>query len=410
MELSEEEVRGLRFKCNNFLQSWEMYQRYQNLGRESYFMGVKNTEGEIVAAGLMLARPWKFGLKVFRVPGGWLMDYDGLFERPTSSNSPVRSHRTMSTAPLRASNSPRSSSQKAPSLGVLEFITLKAKEFVKKKGGIALEIAPNIVSQPRDAHNEIVEGRDNLGVKRELVRLGYKYLGEYEQVKWTFVKDLESPESAGLSGSATKERNADLEEMFMAFRTDHRQRIRRAEREKVRVRELGNGELGILKQIAAEAGERHGFRDPEMEYYRSMKEAFGEKVKFIVAEVPAERLPETEREGLGSGVEYVPLAAAMFVIDDKEIVYLYSGSVRKLQKYGGAHLMQWKMIQEAVEKGCEKYNFYGVRPVEGDGVYNFKLGFRGKVEELLGTFILPIGVMGKMYAARLPVREYGEVK
>lgn len=147
-----------------------------------------------------------------------------------------------------------------------------------------------------------------------------------------------------------------------------------------------------------------------MEYYRSMKEAFGEKVKFMVAEVPAERLSETEREGLGSGVEYVPLAAAMFVVDDKEIVYLYSGSVRKLQKYGGAHLMQWKMIQEAVEKDCEKYNFYGVRPVEGDGVYNFKLGFRGKVEELLGTFILPIGMIGKMYVVRLPVREYGEVK
>lgn len=72
--------------------------------------------------------------------------------------------------------------------------------------------------------------------------------------------------------------------------------------------------------------------------------------------------------------------------------------------------MQWKMIQEAVEKDCEKYNFYGVRPVEGDGVYNFKLGFRGKVEELLGTFILPIGMIGKMYVVRLPVREYGEVK
>ena len=83
--------------------------------------------------------------------------------------------------------------------------------------------------------------------------------------------------------------------------------------------------------------------------------------------------------------------------------------MRQLQKYGGAHLIQWQMIQEAIKSGCQKYNFYGVYPVEGNGVYNFKLGFRGRVEELLGTFILPIGLLGKLYAARLHPREYGEI-
>lgn len=376
VELTEQEVRDLDFKCNNFLQSWEMYQRYRAQGRESYFVGVKSADEQILAAGLLLARPWHLGKKVFRVAGGWLMDYE---------------HQNYS--------------------GVLEFITLKAKEFCAQKQGVALEIAPNIISQPRDAHNQIVEGADNLRIKRKLQELGYKYLGEYEQVKWTFVKDLD---------------NEDSEEMFKAFRTDHRQRIHRAEREGVRVRELTNGELGILKQIAAEAGERHGFRDPDMEYYRSMKEAFGDKVKFVVAEIPSEKLAEDARNGdknaksvdtamvknsvQGDEVGYAPLAAAMFVNDGKEMVYLYSGSVRKLQKYGGAHLIQWEMIKEALASGCKKYNFYGVLPKEGDGVYSFKLGFRGRVEELLGTFILPIGVLGKMYVARLQPREYGEVR
>ena len=45
----------------------------------------------------------------------------------------------------------------------------------------------------------------------------------------------------------------------------------------------------------------------------------------------------------------------------------------------------------------------------GNGVYSFKQGFRGRVEELLGTFALPIGVLGKFYVARLKSVEYSEV-
>lgn len=351
MELGEKEIEKLDFACGSFLQSLEMYRRYRGTGRESYFVGVKK-DGKVVAAGLMVAREWKLNSKIFRVPGGWLMNYDAMGWEE-----------------------------------ILKFITERAKEFCRERKGLALEIAPNIVARPRNAHNEIVEGEDNLAVKAELERLGYKYLGEYEQVKWTFVK--------GLGGETA-------EEMLMSFRTDHRQRIRRAQREGVRVRELAEDELGVLKEIAAEAGERHGFKDPDAEYYRSMKKYFGEKVKFVVAELPAEKVG-------GKEGEYVPLAASMFVNDGREMVYLYSGSVRKLQKYGGAHLIQWEMLQEAMESGCTKYNFYGVYPVEGNGVYNFKLGFRGEVEELLGTFILPIGLLGKLYVARLKAHEYGEV-
>ena len=378
MELSKTEVEGLDFECRNFLQSWEMYQRYQALGRESYYVGVKGEDGEILAAGLMLARPWRLGKKIFRVAGGWLMDYE---------------HKNYS--------------------GILEFITLKAKEFCRERGGMMLEISPNIVAQPRDMYGQIVEGKDHLGVKRELERIGYKYLGEYEQAKWVFVKDLgkEKPE-----------------EMFAEFRTGHRQWVRKAEREGVRVRELSNGELGILKEIAAEAGERRGFRDPEMEYYQSMKEAFGEKVKFMVTEIPEGKLtgeiPEAKagkNQGnyvpkaeivtpkKGGKTKYVPLAAAMFVNDGREMVYLYSGALLKWQKYGGAHLLQWAMLNQALETGCKRYNFYGVKPVEGDGVYFFKQGFRGRVEELLGTFVLPIGAIGKLYVSRLKKQEYGEI-
>lgn len=381
VELTEKEFASTGFSCGNFLQSVEMYRRYRKLGREAYLVGVKLAEVKatgaqvagakagaakkgkkkpvIVAAGLILGRNWHFGKKIYRVPGGWLMDYEAEGWRE-----------------------------------VLKFLTEEAKGFCRKRGGMVLEIAPNIVSQTRDGENRIVAGPEHLGVKRELQKLGYKYLGEYEQSKWVYVKDL---------GAETPE------EMLKKFRTTHRQLIQKLQREGVRVRELGVEELGILKKIAAEAGARHGFQDPAVEYYRSMKEAFHEKVKFVVAEIPRENMREQDQEKYAEEGEYVPLAASMFVDDGREMVYLYSGSRRELQRYNGAYAIQWRMINEALEKGLKRYNFYGVKPVAGNGVYSFKQGFRGRVEELLGTFVLPIGVMGKIYTGRLKPSEYGEI-
>ena len=367
-EIREEEFAGLKFDCASFLQSVEMHRRYRDLGREAYLVGVRDDDGEIVAAGLILARKWRFGKKIMRVPGGWLMDYD-----------------------------------RGDMAEILRFLTSQAKEFCCRKGGIVIEISPNIVSRPRDNENKVVEGADHLGVKRELVRLGYKYLGEYEQAKWTYVLGLKGKTPEGL---------------LMEFRTTHRQLIHKAEREGVRVRELGEDELGILKRITAESGERHGFQEPEVEYYRSMKKAFREKVKFVVAEIPASEVREEDLRGVSkddSGVlevreGYIPLAASMFVDDGWEIVYLYSGTIRKLQRYNGAYAIQWWAITRALEEGRERYNMYGVRPVAGNGVYRFKQGFRGRVEELLGTFALSVGWLGRLYLARLKEREFGEIQ
>lgn len=47
-----------------------MYRRYRDLGREAYLVGVRDDDGEIVAAGLISARKWRFGKKIMRVPGG----------------------------------------------------------------------------------------------------------------------------------------------------------------------------------------------------------------------------------------------------------------------------------------------------------------------------------------------------
>ena len=57
------------------------------------------------------------------------------------------------------------------------------------------------------------------------------------------------------------------------------------------------------------------------------------------------------------------------------------------------------MLHLCVERGVGRYNFYGISGVfddpddEGRGVLEFKQGFNGYVEELPGSFVLPVRPM-----------------
>ncbi len=334
-----------KMSCSNFLQSVEMKKRYDADKKENYLFGVKEDK-KLLAAALVVTTRQKLGLKIFKCPGGPLLDYDA-----------------------------------KDAIKILRFFSREMRQILNEKQGLVLEISPNIVSQPRDNKNNIVDGVNHLNIKRELMDEGYKYLGEYEQIKWGYVLPL---------GDKT------MDEMFADLRTYHRQRLRRAKRENIRVRELKDSELKILKDITAESGQYHGFHEPDLKYYRTMKKAFGDKVKFMVS--------EAHMDG-----KWTPLNAAMFVDHSGEIVYLYSGSLRQYAQMGGIHYMQWKMIEEALNKGYKRYNFYGVKPVEGNGVYFFKQGFRGHVEELLGTFMLPLNLKGRIYTLKQKYHEFGDV-
>lgn len=330
----------------NFLQSIYMLRRYQKIGREAYLLGVKRRKKLIVAALVSEAGKIK-GQKIFNIPGGYLGDYGE---------------------------------------EALRTFTEGAKEFLRGKKAAVLMMSPNIVSEERDIDAEIVPGGEsNLGVKKALRHLGYRYLGEYAQAKWIYVLPT---------------KGADEDTVYKDFRKGHKLSIRYAEpRYKVKIRELSVEELPILEELVDEASDFHGFKAPTLKYFKEMKEAFSEKVRFMVAEMPD---PETGK--------IVPVAGAMFVLYGPEIVYLFSGSRRAYKKYGGPHLMQWQMIQEAIAKGYERYNFYGVRPEAGNGVYAFKRGFKGKVVELLGTFMLPISSLGKVYTMSRKVQKFGKIQ
>ena len=315
--------------CDNFLQSREMFNRYQTAHREAYLLGLRDAKDKLVLSALVVKINSIKGQKVFSTPGGPILDYE-----------------------------------KPDAIKLIETFSALAKPFLRKRHGFALQISPNVVVRPGENSPKIP---------------GAKYLGEYIQCKWISALDLSQFSSP--------------EELFKTFRKGHRYSIKYTDlRFHLETRELSREELPILKSLAEKAAEKHSFHDQSLNYYEEMFDAFQGHIKV-----------------LASFFEGKPVASAMFIYYGHEVVYLYSGADPAFNHVAGSYALQWKMLNFALEHGFKRYNFYGVRPEAGNGVFEFKNGFRATVEELWGTYIFPLSPLGKLYVARKKYHKYGEL-
>ena len=78
-----------------------------------------------------------------------------------------------------------------------------------------------------------------------------------------------------------------------------------------------------------------------------------------------------------------------------EVIYLSSGNYEEYMKFNSQYLIQWELIKYGIENGYKKHNFYGIPANINEhpkdyGIYEFKKGFNGYVEELIGEYELPI--------------------
>lgn len=330
--------------CKNYMQSLDMYKRYQAIGRESYLVGLVK-KNEVLVAGIASVIYERFGHKIFSFSRGPIADY-----------------------------------------AKVDNFTLfldECKKFLKTKRGIALQISPNLLVPVAPKDFDII-----------LKKHGFKSLGEYEQVKWTYALDF-----AKISNlprvSAIEHRTPVLEPslpeesehtLLRSFRRDHRYTIKYAtERYNLKLRELDINEYPILLKLMAESGKVHGFVPRDQKFFEQLKQHFGSDVTAVVAELP----------------DGTPIAAAFFILYGNEVIYLSSGFSREHKKLGGPHLIQWAMIKYAYANGYQKYNFWGTNPDPENGVFKFKQGFHGEIEEFVGTYIAPLSTIGKAYINKL---------
>ena len=393
VELTEEEYQKFSetISCKNFFQTIMMLDRYKKEKQEYYLVGVKKS-ATIVAAALLVVQGRKIlGKRVFTASKGPLLDYQDK--------------------------------------ELLKYFMTNIKEFINKHNGYLLYIDPYIVSEERDTDGKIVpNGVNNLHVKKELIDLGCQYIGEHIQVKWNYCLDIN-----GLSSA----------EIFKTFKPNTRNNINKTlNKYLLNVRKLSYEDLPEFKKITEDTCARRGFSDKTLTYYQDMYNSFKNQVVFYICEIDLNkyinRLETENKENTAKIAELsdsssnrnkkiafkqeidsnikkiaeatalqkdkgniIPLSAAMFILFGSEIVYLFSGSYDEYMNFCGQYRLQWEIIKYACDHNYQRYNFYGIKDLfnpqgKDYGVYEFKKGFSGYVEELLGTFTMPVNLLGNI--------------
>ena len=303
------------------------------------------------------------------------------------------------------------------------------KKYVKENNGYVFRIDPYVINKERDIDGNIVEGGvDNSIIKTYLNELGFKKVKEQdmEQVGWMFSLDLEGKTE---------------EQILKEMKPNTRTTIRRAERMGIEIKELELSELDKFQDIMEQTGERKNFSVRKQSYYEDMYNLFHDKgeIKYLITtldltkylrslrqnkktkkeeldklndakyndgkkkalnkeiESISKKIKETKEMIDDNGSDVITLSGSMFMIIQPEIIYLSSGNYEKYLHFNSQYLIQWYMIKYGLEHGFKKHNFYGIPAninthPKDYGIYEFKRGFNGYVEELIGEYELPTSI------------------
>ena len=365
-----------KFICKNFFQTSNMGDSLEFRGKKIYYLGLANKE-EWVALAMLMEDGTFLSKKIFTCLKGFLIDYNDT--------------------------------------SLVKLFTEKLLEFIKSKNGFKLNIDPYIIEVERDIDGNVIDGgKNNYAVIKNLKSIGYQKSKYDTQVRFNFCLDL----------------NKNEQEIFGNFKATTRNLINKAEREGVEVVDLKYEELANFKTITEDTCKRRGFPDKSLEYYQSMYKAFQDKVVFKLARLNINKHLEYlnnlkkdyedkiekikgenkkkenyrfELENVCKKIQkvqgyvtedgYLNLAASMFMLYGDETIYLFSGSNDLYNEYGGAYLIQWDIIKYAINNGYKRHNFFGIYnftdPKDKEyGIYLFKKGFNGNVEELVGEYYI----------------------
>ncbi len=389
-EITEKEYRDFweNHPLKTFLSAPEISKLREKSNWTTYYVGVKEDK-KVVAATMLLSHKRHFGKYEFYSPRGYLLDFKNK--------------------------------------ELLDFFTNELKKYIKDKKGYVLRIDPYVIYKERDIDGNIVEnGIDNSDVVNNLESLGFKKVKteNMEQVGWMF--------SLNLDGKTE-------EQILKEMKPNTRNTIRKAEKFGITVNEISYDELDRFQNIMVETGERKGFGVRKLSYFQEMYKLFHDKneVKYFITELDLnayiKRLEEEKKEkeeklnSLSdakyndgqkknltneiasidkriidsnkikeeSGKDVITLSGSMFMLIKPEVIYLSSGNYEEYMKFNSQYLIQWELIKYGIENGFKKHNFYGIPANINEhpkdyGIYEFKRGFNGVVEELIGEFALPI--------------------
>jgi len=365
-----------------FMQTSYQHDLVEKRHWKSEYVGVKEKQ-QIIAAALLNSTSIFLG-KVFEVAGGPVMDF---------SNEQL-----------------------------VGFFLAELKKYAKKNKGLLLKIVPNLHSEKFDDEGKIIE---KLGQEadKNLKAAGAVYDKHQPIVSYEFIKDLA---------------NLDEKSLIASYKKDGKYYLNKTKDFGIQYRELTYEELPLFKQYTQSTADRIGFKDKDLAYYQEAFETYGDKAKFIVAELNLVNYQASQIEVMGAiqldidkletdlqekpnhkkkrnqlkelqdqlkqhqkrineaselvqkQGEIIILSGAMFIIQPQEVTYLFSFTNEEFKKYYGPYGIQHLMMSYAVAHQIPRYNFYGVQGVfdGSDGVLRFKQSFTGYTYKYLGIYTI----------------------
>ncbi|WP_167696540.1 aminoacyltransferase [Staphylococcus hyicus] len=375
-----------------YTQSIEHFNARHKNGQHVALLGVKNDNDDIVAAGLFTSAP--------------LLKY---FNYVYSHRGPVLDYKDTK---------------------LVEFYFRELKNYFKKRHTIFMLIDPYIMRYIRDFKGNIIKEGNVSALIETLKKLNYQHQGfstgysELSQARWLAILDLKDKAPSKLLKN-------------MEYNTAHS--IKKALQMGVKVKTLSIDDIDDFYALYRKAEIKHGFSLFTKSYLKqfvtsypnitSMQLAYIHlnehidilKTKAHDLDIKIKTQLENQAQPLSKKKQNklkeqqiiydklqenitianqlqskhgntLHLAAAIFAETKDELVYLFSGSNPEFNKFMGSYVLQWHMIQHAKTQHIDRYNFYGITGdftpnAEDYGVLQFKKGFGGYIEELVGDFI-----------------------
>lgn len=234
---------------------------------------------------------------------------------------------------------------------VLYRLKQEVLKIQRQYNAFMLKIDPMI----EDTDSESIENLCTLGFEYHREKEGYDTV----QCRDNYVLDI---------GGRTEN------EIFDSFKPKWRYNIRLAERKGVICRPYGIERIDDFCRLMQETSERDGFCMRPKSYFEKMLLNLKDRCRLYMCDWNG-----------------IPLSGAVAVNYAGKTCYVYGASSNKHRNLMPNYLMQWHMIQWALESNCYLYDFQGI-PYYNDethpnyGVYRFKQGFNGRILKYAGEF------------------------
>lgn len=150
-----------------------------------------------------------------------------------------------------------------------------------------------------------------------------------------------------------------------------RYNIRLAAKRGVVVEEAGEAGLADFWRLMKTTGQRDNFHLHDQRYYQA------------IVQSPVCHLLLAKYQGQ-------VIAAGIFAYWSQTAVYLHGASDNQQRELMAPYLIQWQAIRSSRQKGCQRYDLFGISQSKWPGVTRFKQGFGGFIVDYPGTFDWPV--------------------